>query len=211
VNELDVEVTSAAVSRTAATPTIVFDLRMRSEIDERIEALALSTQIRIEPRKRHYSRDEESWLVELFGEAHRWGETLHPLLWTHVPLVVPGFSGETTTQLAVPCSYDFDVAVNKYLTALEDGEIPLLLLFSGTIFGVRDRRLQVTRISWNLEARYRLPVSTYRAALEEHFPGTAWLRVSKRTFDELYRFKSAGCYPTWEHAIDALLDGARTR
>ena len=39
-----------------------------------------------------------------------------------------------TSIVALPCSYDFDVAANKYLYALDDGEIPLLMLFSGTVF-----------------------------------------------------------------------------
>ena len=35
----------------------------------------------------------------------------------------------------MPCTYDMEVAGTKYLHALApDGEIPLLLLFSGTMF-----------------------------------------------------------------------------
>ena len=38
------------------------------------------------------------------------------------------------STLPVPLTYDFEVATAKYFHGLEDGEIPLLLLFSGTIF-----------------------------------------------------------------------------
>ena len=39
----------------------------------------------------------------------------------------------------MPLSYDVDVAAHKYLAGLEDGEVPLLLLFSGTVFTGRGR------------------------------------------------------------------------
>ena len=42
----------------------------------------------------------------------------------------------------------------------KDGEIPLDLLFSGTVFYAGPGgALQINRISWNAEAAYRLPVS----------------------------------------------------
>ena len=34
----------------------------------------------------------------------------------------------------LPCTYDFDVSGATYLHALRDGEVPLLFLFSGTVF-----------------------------------------------------------------------------
>ena len=36
--------------------------------------------------------------------------------------------------MPVTCTYDFDVVGTKYFAALEDGEIPLEFLFSGTVF-----------------------------------------------------------------------------
>ena len=51
--------------------------------------------------------------------------------------MVAGFAGETEVDLPVACTYDFEVAAAKYLHALGDGEVPLLLLFSGTVFVAR--------------------------------------------------------------------------
>ena len=193
----------------AAAPTIAFDLHVRETTNARIEAIALRVQIEIEPRKRHYSPEEEARLVELFGPPHRWGETLHGVLWSHVSLTVPGFTGVTRLDLPVTCSYDFEVASSKYFDALQDGEIPLLFMFSGTVFLASERGLSVTRIPWELEARYRLPVVVWRDAMQIHFPNTAWIRVHKSIFDELFRFRTVHGLPTWDHTMEALLERAR--
>ncbi len=58
---------------------------------------------------------------------------------------------------------------------------------------------------WTCEARYRLPVAVYRQTMDAHFPDSAWIRVDRATFDELYRFKTAGGFPTWERALGALV------
>ena len=47
--------------------------------------------------------------------------------------MVPGFEGTTVIDLPITCTYDFEVVAAKYLEALEDGEVPLLFLFSGTM------------------------------------------------------------------------------
>ena len=89
----------------------------------------------IEPQRRRYEPAEQARLFELFGDAPRWGETLRPFLWTHVGTVISGFTGTTDVDLPIICTYDFEVAAAKYLHGLDDGEVPLLLLFSG--HGVR--------------------------------------------------------------------------
>ena len=42
--------------------------------------------------------------------------------------------------------------------------------------------------------------------MEHAFPGTAWLRVRKDSFDRLCAFKSRNALASWEDAIDALLE-----
>jgi hypothetical protein len=203
------EIVGAHVPPTAATPTVSFRLRVRERNGERIDALVLRVQVQIEPRKRHYATAEERRMVELFGEPHRWGETLRTVLWTHISASVPSFAGETEIELPAPCSYDFDVAANKYFDALEDGAIPLLFLFSGTMFAAGENGLQVARVPWDCDAAYRLPVSVYREAVERHFPNSAWIRVRKDVFNQLYAFKTGGYHPTWDHALEALLEVER--
>jgi hypothetical protein len=85
-------------------------------------------------------------------------------------------------EITIPCSSDLTLASTKYFYALEEGEVPLLFLFSGTIFYAgADGRLQVEQISWNKEAMYRLPVSVWREMMETHYPNCAWLYLNRET------------------------------
>ncbi len=159
--ELTFDVAGAAPMPMAASPHLVFQLRI-SDSDPRplpIPAVALRCQIRIEPTRRRYDAAEQRGLLDLFGEPARWGQTLRGLLWTHASLVVPSFTGHTVVDLPIPCTFDFNVAATKYFAALENGEVPLQLLFSGTIFhATDDSALQAAPISWEKEAEFRLPV-----------------------------------------------------
>jgi hypothetical protein len=133
--DLNFEVVGAEAPTFAAVPTLIFKLRIDNAIDqERIFTVTLRCQIQINVTRRRYSPEAQARLLEVFGEPKRWGETLRPLLWTHTSTVVPQFSGSTIVDLPVPCTYDFEVAGTKYFDALEEGEIPLTFLFSGTIF-----------------------------------------------------------------------------
>jgi Family of unknown function (DUF6084) len=101
------------------------------------------------------------------------------------------------------------VASAKYLAALGDGDIPLELLFSGTVFyAAPGGALQVSRISWSAEAAHRLPVRVWREAIDGHFPHSAWLRLDRDAFDRLAAFKAARTLPSWEAALDLLLQDA---
>ena len=40
----------------------------------------------------------------------------------------------TLIDVPVPCTFDFNVAMTKYVYGLDDGELPTSLLFSGTVF-----------------------------------------------------------------------------
>ena len=121
---------------------------------------------------------------------------------------VTAFTGSTEIDLPVECSYDFEVAAAKYLHALGDGEVPLLLLFAGTVFTKGQSGFAVEPVAWDLEAPFRLPVAVWRAAMDLYFPNSGWLRVSRDTLDALQRFKSARALPTWDQAFEQLLKQA---
>ena len=110
--------------------------------------------------------------------------------------------------LSLPCSYDFDVAAHKYLYALRDGAVPLLLLFSGTVFRVADGVMRIEPVPWDRQVRAELPVAVWQEAMQLHFPGTAWLRLSADVFDALYRYRSEQQLLTWDDAIARLLKEA---
>ena len=194
----------------SASPLLNFKLRIAAEDEATpIPAVALRCQIRIEPTRRRYSPPAQDRLLDLFGEPERWGQTLRSMLWTHTSLVVPQFTGRTVVDLPVPCTYDFNVAATKYFYALEDGEVPLCLLFSGTIFYVNDDGfLQVSQISWEKEAIFRLPVQVWKEMMAHYYPNIAWLCLNQDVFDRLYQYKSRRGLPSWEQALTALLDSS---
>jgi hypothetical protein len=190
----------------AAAPLLVFKLRVTEAESTPIHAVALRCHIRIEPAQRRYDGQAQGRLRDLFGEPARWSQTLRSTLWTHTSIIVPPFTGSTVVDLPMPCTYDFNVAATKYFDALEDGELPLSLLFSGTIFyEVEDAGLQVTKISWEKETNFRLPVRVWREMMEHYYPNSAWLCLRKDVFDRLHQYKSSNGLPTWEQALERLL------
>jgi hypothetical protein len=192
----------------AATPNLLFRLRITEATGEPVHAIALRCQIRIEPQRRRYAGPEQDRLVELFGTAERWGETVKPFLWTQTTAMVPGFTGGTEIDLPVACTYDFEVAASKYLHALRDGEIPLILLFSGTVFTRGLTGFGVAQIPWHLEADYRLPALVWRQLMDCYFPNSGWIRTDRETIDRLIHYKTARALPTWEQTFESLLAAA---
>jgi hypothetical protein len=206
VPDLEFKLEGVEVADFAAIPSLVFKLRIENLEDEPVRSVALNTQIRIAATGRHYEAAEQERLLELFGEPSRWKDTLRSLLWTHTVLQVPRFSGSTVVDMPVACTYDLEVVAAKYFYALQDGEVPLEFLFSGTIFYAgEDGRLQTTRISWEKEAEFRLPVRLWKEMMDQYFPNSAWVRLRKDAFDQLYDYKVRKGLPTWEATVEALL------
>jgi hypothetical protein len=203
--ELVFDCVDVQAERYAAFPTLLFKLHVSEVQGDPVHALLLRCQMRIEPQRRRYSASEEERLFDLFGDRARWGETLKPLQFTNVSVIVPGFRGSTDVDLPVPCSYDLEVAASKYFHSLEDGAIPLLLLFSGTVFSKGDTGYAVQQIPWHKEASYGLPVAVWREMMDFYFPNSVWLRISRDTLDALQRFKSRRALPMWDEAFETLL------
>jgi hypothetical protein len=200
---IDFSVESAAVLEHAAVPTLVFELAIESPRD--IRSVALNVELRIAATRRAYTEAEQVRLVELFGRPEDWGRNLHALHWTTLSVNVPAFSGRTVAELKVPCSYDLEVAGARYMNAIGDGSVPLEFLFSGGVFYTDEGRLQVARIGWDREVDFRLPVALWREAMERHFPGAAWLRIGRESFDRLAAYKARHTLLTWEQTVDHLI------
>jgi hypothetical protein len=205
--DLNFKVESAEPVPYAAAPLLNFKINIiDADFPQRIETVLLRCQIQIEVVRRQYSDAEKAHLFELFGEPERWGQTLKPMLWTHATATVLPFEESTTTDLPVPCSFDFNAAGTKYFAGLETGEIPLNLLFSGTIFyRDEDGNLQIDQISWEKEATFRLPVSVWREMIEHYYPNSAWLNLRRDIFEQLREYKTKHFIPTWEKAFEKLL------
>jgi hypothetical protein len=195
----------------AATRGLVPLLNFQLEVtntppEECVHTAMIQAQIQIESARRSYTVEEKTKLVELFGEPERWGQTLRTRLWTHASTTLRTFTGRTEAILSVPCTYDLNVSAAKYFYGLEQGEVPLLFLFSGTVFyAAQDGRLQAQQISWEKECAYRLPVSTWQELMDQHYPNSAWLALHRETFDRLYAYKREHGLTNWEQVIDRLL------
>jgi len=168
--DLSFRIEGAAVVPYAVAPTLAFQLRItNANVDEIIHTVALRCQIQIEVTRRRYALEEQGRMRDLFGEPERWSQTLRSLLWTHASVIVPGFRGSTMVDLPIPCTFDFNVAATKYFEGLIEGEIPIQVMFSGTAFYADpDGVLQVAPISWEQEARFKLPVKVWREMMEAY-------------------------------------------
>ncbi|MGA8728500.1 MAG: DUF6084 family protein [Terracidiphilus sp.] len=205
--ELSFSVEEAAPVPYGAAPSLAFKLRISNAVaDEAIHTIALRCQIQIEATRRRYTPIEQRRMLDLFGEPERWSQTLRSLLWTHASVVVPGFKGSTTVDLQVPCTFDFNVAATKYFEGLTDGDIPLRLMFSGTVFYAdEDGVLQVAPISWEQEATFKLSQKVWREMMDSYYPNTAWLGLRRDVFERLYQYKVQHGIPSWEQALESVL------
>jgi hypothetical protein len=208
MTDLRFSVTGAACEAHAAVPTLMFRLLAEELSGTKVHALALRCQVRIEPARRAYNAEERAKLYELFGDAGQWGSSVRPFLWAHLATVVGAFEGSAELDLPMGLSYDFEVVASKYMHALSGGEIPLVFLFSGTVFSVSEGGFAAEPVPWDRSAQFRLPVSLWRQCMGSYFPGTGWLRLSREAIDGLARFKAERALPSFDMAVEQLLKEA---
>jgi len=209
--DLAIAVEKVEVVPFAASPTLAFKLRVTNENpSEVIHTVVLRSQIQIEVTRRRYTPHEQERLRDLFGEPERWGQTLKKLLWTNTSTVAPQFTGATTVDLPVPCTFDFSVATTKYFDGLTDGDIPIFLMFSGTVFYADpDGGLRIAPISWDKETKFRMPLAIWKDMMDRYYPNSAWLCLRRDVFEQLQEYKIRQGIPTWEQALEKLLAQAQ--
>ncbi|MGI8958183.1 MAG: DUF6084 family protein [Bryobacteraceae bacterium] len=205
--DLNFHVEGAEAVQFAAQPLLALKLRVdNADPEETIHTIVLRAQIQIEAPRRQYNGGEKAHLLDLFGPPERWNQTLRTMLWTHANTVIQSFTGRAFSDLQIPCTFDFNIAATKYFHAVSDGDIPLNLLFSGSIFyAAPESALQVTPVPWSKEARFRLPVRIWREMMDLYYPNSAWLYLRKDVFERLYEYKMERGIPTWEQAFESLL------
>jgi hypothetical protein len=209
VTDLTFTVLDVVAEPYTATPQLNARIGIANDDDEPIHAIALRCQIRIDPLRRPYSDDEADGLADLFGPRQRWVNTQRTFLWQHSTAMVQGFTGVTEFSLPLECTYDFEVAASKYLHALRDGAIPLLFLFSGTVFVKGERGFSVRQVSWECEARHDMPVAVWSDLIRQHYPNAGWVRLGHDTVTALAAYKSARGMLDFEDAVATLLAQAR--
>jgi Family of unknown function (DUF6084) len=193
----------------AITPTLTARIAVSVPDDQPVHAIALRCQVRIDPLRRGYSDEEAAGLTDLFGPRERWATSQHTFLWQHCSAMVPGFTGTTEVPLALECTYDFEVSAAKYLHALRDGLVPLQFLFSGTVFMAGQHGFSVQQVPWDCEDRHDMPVSVWRDLIQQHYPGSGWVRLGHDTMAALNAYKSARGLLGLDDAVTELLAHAR--
>ena len=176
-----------------------------------VHAIALRCQIRIEPQRRRYRTDETEDVWSSCSANPRSGASrCARSSWTHVATTVPGVHRRrprSTSRSRAPTTSRS--SGTRYFHSLADGEIPLLLLFSGTTFVAGDDGLSVTPVAWHEEASYRLPVSVWQAMMDLYLPEPGWLSPSAaRPSTRSLRFQAARALPTWDLVVERLLKEA---
>lgn len=192
----------------AATPVVALDLRVTSSpVEEPVRALLLRALVQIDPARRPgYSAAQAARLEDVFGEPARWRRTLRGLLLADVSCTVPAFQGETTVALHVPCPLDWNAAGARYLDAIEDGVIPVLVLLSGTVYHEDAAgAARLVPLGRDHEARFDLPVAVWRELVARHRGETVYVPLRRDVFERLQRARSRAAAPTWERALEELL------
>jgi hypothetical protein len=189
-------------------PTLLARLLVEERSGADVGAIALRCQIRVEPQRRRYSSREVDRLLDVFGRPSQWAGTLMPMQLATVSHFVPAFRDQVETVVAVPCTYDMEVAAGKYFASLDDGEVPLILLFSGTVFVADGGRLRTEPVPWALETRHRLPVAVWRSMIDEYFPNQGWLRLRRATIEELRAYAATEAIVDLDAVVERLLKEA---
>ncbi|MFG3615064.1 DUF6084 family protein [Nocardia sp. NPDC047654] len=189
----------------AVAPILSARVGIAALAEEPVHAIALRAQVRIEPFRRGYSDEEAAGLVDLFGPRERWHETQRSFLWMHCATMIPGFTGGAEVDLPMPCTYDFEVTGSKYLHALRDGVVPLLFLFSGTVFIRGSTGFAIQQIPWDREDKFEMPVSVWQNLMAAYFPNSGWVRLHNDTLRALAAYKSGHGLPGFDDAVTRLL------
>jgi len=202
-------VISAEALPYAAVPTMVFTLNAVEPKGHHVYAIALSSQIHIDPARRTYDPETRERLAELFGAPDRWGATTHSFEWARIDKMVLSFTGARAFEIHVPCTYDLEVASAKYFDGLSDGGVPLTFHFSGSVYyKSEDGELQITQIDWSTQARFHMPIAAWKTMITEHYPNGGWVRLRTDTLGRLHALRGARGLPTFDACVTELLDNA---
>ncbi|QUH03412.1 hypothetical protein HUO13_23605 [Saccharopolyspora erythraea] len=205
--ELAFQVTGAAPVRFAAVPTLSFRIGVSRTGGGPVRSITLTTTVRIAAPRRRYRPAEQAMLTELFGTPDQWARTMRPLPWARATTVVAPFTDSTATEVPVVCTWDVELAVAKYFLAVRDGGVPLDFMFNGTVFFEgEDARLRTAQISWSTDTTFVLPSELWHEVVGSSSPGSAWLRLSRDTFERLYAHRSRSAAGGWDEVVNALLD-----
>jgi hypothetical protein len=170
--------------------------------------MLLRVDVRIDAHRRTYDDAEAARLRDVFGERSMWGRSLGGLLWARVAVVVPAFERATSVDVIAPCAFDAHAATLAYFAALSSGDVPVSLLFAGTVF-YDDDGARAAPLPRSAEASLAMPYAVYAAAAARVFGGRTPLALPRDTFDRLREYQRRAGLATCEQALDRLLSEAK--
>src|SRR3954447_14067296 len=112
--DLNFEIYHAEPLRYAASPHIVFKLRLTTDSPLRVHSVMLHCQLQLDVSRRRYKPAEQEQLADVFGQPEQWPQTLRSMLWTNLTVFVPAFTQLRNVDIPVPCTFDFNVTATKY-------------------------------------------------------------------------------------------------
>jgi hypothetical protein len=204
VAEIGFRVVRASAVEHSASPELALTVEV-SLPGASVDCILLRSSVRIEAGRRSHDEAERERLRELFGGESLWARSSKSLLWSRATSVVPGFDGATSVDIALPCSYDLAASAFRYLHGVGEGDVPITVQFSGTLFFRSEGVLQVTQIPWDREAPFRVPVDLFRTAIDAHFPNAAVLGLGRAVFERLDGYRRKRGMRSMDEAIERLL------
>ena len=210
--DLSFQVEGVEVVANAATPLLAFKLRLSDANPEQtIHTVALRCQIQLEVTRRKYTAEDQErlarsvWRTQPLGpdpaksfvDARQSGRAFvhREQPWSIFPCRVRSIS------MWLPPNISTGWRTGKCRFACSSAA-PFSM-------PVREGSLQVAPISWDKEARFKLPVKIWRDMMESYYPNSAWLCLHKDAFDRLYQYKVTHGIPTWEEVLESIIPGGR--
>lgn len=209
--ELVFSLRGTAAALEAVQPSLELEIGIDNRAgSESVHGALVNCQVFVDPARREHTPGEVERLSPLFGPLRDWPRTLRRIAWITAPIVCPAFTGATRVRLVLPCPLEPEGSIGKYLWALESGEVPIGMAFSGTVlYRAPGRDLAVVQIPWSSELSGTLPRGPL-AELRRSRGERQRLELSHHVFERLYAFQRAELLTSWDATIERLIErGAR--
>ena len=84
--------------------------------------------------------------------------------------------------------------------------MPLTFIFSGTIFYRGEGgELKLVQVPWSCDARFAMPVATWRSMIDHYDPNRAWVAVQRETLEALRDFRQRRGLTSLDACVSELL------
>ncbi|NKZ08169.1 DUF6084 family protein [Actinomadura latina] len=210
--ELGLDLIGIEAGTSAAAPALNLRIRLRRLDGGPVQCVLLTAAVTIAAARRDYDDAERERLTGVFGTPDTWHRSLQGLPWARIGATVPTFRRETDVALSLPCGHDAHTEADRYLHALDGGDVPLDLAFDGTVFCPGEDGTSRTRqIPWHHEETGALPVQAWRDLVESSHGAARWLRLDDACFDRLAAYRARRAHSSFDDTVDELLRRAERR